>query len=251
MFNYTTVHDSRSYIYASVDIRGVLIEKGQALALLDLVQNHHRRSYFVESIDRMVSSPDTDTYSNPTDVVWMKWIGENYDTAEYYLPPDGDEKVMQYTVTSVTRNTVEGGEDEIFIPSKVVREMLGISEMSHQLFLDDEGRIMAINHILSRPNYDKQEMTLVPKEEFLAKLKAGGKEIVWFVDHYSAKDALNDSIKSDVHPMKTRKYLVWYDNGELKWAKFWDARFSNQRDEKPGETEYDDDSDYENFMMPN
>jgi hypothetical protein len=251
LFNYTRVHDSRSYIYASVDIRGVLIEKGQALALLDLVQNHHRRSSFVESIDRMVGSPDTDTYSNPTDVVWMKWIGENYNTEEYYLPPDGDEKVMQYTVTSVTRNTVEGGEDETYIPSKVVREMLGISEMSQQLFLDDEGRIKAINHILSRPSYDKQEMTLVPKEEFLAKLEADGKEVVWFVDHYSTKDALNDSIKSDVHPMKTRKYLVWYDNSELKWEKFWDARFSNQRDKNHVEKEEDGDSDYESFMMPN
>jgi len=198
----------------------------------------------------MVSSPDTDTYSNPTDVVWMKWIGENYDTQEYYLPPDGEEKVMQYAVTSVTKNTVEGGEDEIFIPSKVVREMLGISEMSQQLFLDDEGRIMAINHILSRPNYDKQEMTLVPKEEFFAKLEAEGKEIVWFVDHYSTKDALNEGIKSDVHPMKTRKYLVWYHNGELKWEKFWDARFSNKRD-KDNEEGEDDDSDYENFIMPN
>lgn len=230
LFNYTNVHDSKSYIYSSVDIRGVLIEKGQAPTLLDIVKNHPRRSSFVESIDRMVSSPDTDIYSNPTDVVWMKWIGENYASEVYYLPPDGEEKNMQYTVTSVTKNTVEGGEDEIYIPSKVVRDMLCISEMSQQLFLDDEGRIMAINHILSRPNYDKQEMTLVLKKEFLAKLEADGKEIVWFVNLYRTKNALNDTIKSENHPMKTRKYFVWYKDGQLSWEKFWDARFSNKRD---------------------
>jgi len=230
LFNYTNVHDSKSYIYSSVDIRGMLIEKGQAPALLDIVKNYPRRSSFVESIDRMVSSPDTDTYSNPTDVVWMKWIGELYASEVYYLPPDGEEKNMQYTVTSVTKNTVEGGEDEIYIPSKVVRDMLCISEMSQQLFLDDEGRIMAINHILSRPNYDKQEMTLVPKMEFLAKLESNGKDIIWFVDLYCTKNALNKKIKSDNHPMKTRKYLVWYKDGQLSWEKFWDARFSNKRD---------------------
>ena len=235
LFNYTNVHDSKSYIYSSVDIRGVLIEKGQAPALLDIVKNHPRSSSFVESIDQMVSSPDTDTYSNPTDVVWMKWIGENYDSEVYYLPPDGEEKHMQYAATSVTKNTVEGGEDEIYIPSKVVRDMLGISEMSQQLFLDDEGRIMAINHILSRPNYDKQEMTLVPQKEFLAKLEADGKEIIWFVDLYRSKNALNDSIKSENHPMKTRKYIVWYKDGQLSWEKFWDARFSNQRDKNPNQ----------------
>jgi len=230
LFNYTNVHDSKSYIYSSVDIRGVLIQKGQAPVLLDIVKNKPRRSSFVESIDRMVSSPDTDTYCNPTDVVWMKWIGENYDFEVYYQPPDGEEKHMQYTVTSVTKYTVEGGEDEIYIPSKVVREMLGISEMSQQVFLDDEGRIVAINHILSRPNYDKQEMTLVPKKEFLAKLEADGKDIVWFVDLYRTKNALNENIKSESHPMKTRKYILWYKDGQLSWEKFWDARFSNQRD---------------------
>jgi hemerythrin-like domain-containing protein len=241
LFNYTKVHDSKSYIYSSVDIRGVLIEKGQALALLDMVKNHPRRSYFVESIDRMVSSPDTDTYSNPTDVVWMKWIGENYDTETYYLPPDGEEKVMHYAVTSVTKDTVEYGEGEIFIPSKIVRDMLGITEMAQQLFLDDWGRIMSINHVLSSPNYDKQEMTLVPKKEFLAKLGADGKEIVWFVDLYRTKNALNERIKSDEHPMKTRKYMVWYENGELHWEKFWDARFSNQRDKDSNQQEVNGD----------
>ncbi len=235
LFNYTTVHDSKAFITSSVDIRGVLIEKGQAPALLDIVKNYPLRSSFVESIDRMVSSPDTDTYSNPTDVVWMKWIGENYDTETYYPSPDGEEKHMQYSVTSVTKKTVEGGEDEIYIPSKAVREMLGIIEMAQQLFLDDEGRIMAINHILSRPNYDKQKMTLVTKKEFLAKLVADGKEIVWFADLYRSKNALNDSIKSEEHPMKTRKYILWYEDGQLSWEKFWDARFSNKRDKDPNQ----------------
>ncbi|WP_273276811.1 hypothetical protein [Maribacter polysiphoniae] len=230
LFNYTAVHDSKAYINSRMDMRGVLIEKGQAAALIDIVKNHPRQSSFVESIDRMVGLPDTDTYSNPSDIVWMNWIGENYITETFYLPSNGEEKQMQYAVTSVTKNTVEGGEDEIYIPSKAVRDMLGIIEMSQQLFLDDEGRIMAINHILSRPSYDKQKMTLVPKKEFLVKLGADGKEIVWFADLYRSKNALNDSIKSEEHPMKTRKYIVWYKDGKLSWEKFWDARFSNKRD---------------------
>ncbi len=249
LFNYTKVHDSKSYIYSSLDIRGVLIDKGQAPALLDIVKNHPRRSSFVKSIDRMVGSPDTDTYSNPTDVVWMNWIGESYNTETYYPLSDSEEKIMHYAVTSVTKDTVKNGEEEIYIPSKIIRNMLGISEMKQQLFIDNDGRIKAINHILSRPNYDKQEMTLVAKREFLAKLEAEGKEIIWFVDLYRTKDALNDTIKSDEHPMKTRKYIVWCENGELKWEKFWDARFSNQRD-KSAEDEIEDENDWRHFVLP-
>lgn len=231
LYNYTYVHDSKSYMDSSVDIRGVLIEKGQAPQLLDLVIKHTGRNSYFGSIDRMVCSPDTDSYSNPTDVVWMKWIGEKSNTENYHLPLEDEEKKMHYTVTSVRKHTVENGEDEVYIPSKMVRNMLGISEMEQKLLLDDDGRIMAIIHILSPPNYDRQKMTLVPKEEFLAKLEADGKEIVWFVDLIRSKDALNKSIKSEEHPMKTRKYMVWYENGGLHWEKFWDARFSNQRDE--------------------
>ncbi len=230
LFNFTKVHDSQSYIYSSVDIRGVLIEKDQASPILEIVKNNPRFNSIFESIDQMVGSPATDTYSNPTDVVWMKWIGEYIDTGTYYLPLTGEEKVIHYSVTSVTKDTVENGEDEIFIPSKIVRDLLGISEMVQQLFLDDGGRIMAINHILSRPNYDNQEITLVDKAEFLTRLDAEGKEIVWFAELYRTKDALSRSIQSSIHPMKTRKYMIWYENGELCWEKFWDARFSNQRD---------------------
>lgn len=232
LFNYTNVHDSRAYIYSSVDARGVIIEKGQASVLLDIVRNPPRRSHFVEGIDRMVGSPDTDTYSNPSDVVWMTWIGEIDFSESYYLPPDGEEKRMQYTVTSVTKNTVKG-EEEIYIPSKLVRMLMGINEMSQQLFLDNDGKVKALNHILTRPNYDKQEMTLVPKKEFLENLEKNGLELIWFVDLYRAKNAINDAIKSAKHPMKTRKYLVWYENDKLLSEKFWDARFSNQRDKDP------------------
>lgn len=236
LFNYTTVHDSRAYISSSVDVRGVIIEKGQAPALLDIVRNHPSRSHFVTSIDGMVGSPDTDTYSNPSDVVWMSWIDDIYSSEHYYLPPHGEEKLMQYTVTSVTKDTVEG-ENEIYIPSKLVRTLMGINEMNQQLFLNSDGNVKALNHILIRPNYDRQEMTLVPKKEFLEQLEKNDLQIVWFVDLYRAKNALNEAIKSDNHPMKTRKYMVWYENGIIVHEKFWDERFSNQRDEDPAEPE--------------
>lgn len=243
LFNYTNVHDSRSYIYSSIDIRSVLIEKGQASVMLDLVRNHPRRSSFVKSIDRMASSPNTDIYSNPTDLVWMRWIGESYDSESYYIPPNGEEKVMQYAITNVIKSSVDEGENEIYIPSKVIRDMLGITEMAGQLFLDDQNQVMGINHILSHPNYDKQEITLVPKEKFLAKLDKEGKEIVWFVDLFRSKNALNYAIKSEEHPMKTRKYIVWYEKSELQWEKFWDARSSNQRDRDHGDAVVDEEDD--------
>ncbi|WP_166333019.1 hypothetical protein [Sphingobacterium chungjuense] len=189
-----------------------------------------------------------DRVAKLSDIVWMAWIGEIEEKDEYYLPPNGEEKEMLYTVTSVTRHTVDG-EDETYIPSKNVRDLMGISEMSNHIFLDNNGKVIAINHSVRRANYDRQEITVVLKTEFLSNIEENNLEIVWFVDMFRSKNALNDKIKSDQHPMKTRKYIVWFEEGKLRAEKFWDARFSNQRDKDPNEPKEQEDEDLPNFMM--
>lgn len=229
LFNYTSLHDIKEYTYTSIDARGVIIEKGQAPILLDLALNHHDRSYFIGHIDRMVGSPTTSTYSNPTDIVWMNWIDEQ-EFSERYYPLDGDEKQMHYTVTSITRNTVNG-EEEIYIASKFVRSVLGIVELNGEVFFDSHEDIKGFLHRIKRENHDTQEMVLVAEQELLEELDKRGLEIGWFVDVFSSKNALNDTIKSDNHPMRTRKYFLHMESGRLVATKIWDARFSNTRDE--------------------
>lgn len=242
LFNYTTVHDSQSYINASIDIRGVIISKGHARSLLNLIQNHPNRSRFVEHIDKFVGTPDTETYSNPSDIVWMSWIEDSNLGLSYYLPSENIEKKMLYTVTSVTKNTVEGGEEEIYIPSKFVRSLIGISEMENRVFVNSKEEIMGINHFAKNTQYDRQEISLVRKKEMLEQLEKYGFEIVWFTDLYKTKNALNNTIESTDYPMRTVKYFTWLENGQLLSEKFWDARFSNQRDE-------DDNIDDENYVL--
>lgn len=231
LYNYTSVRDSMSYILARLDAHAVIIEKGQARVLLDLVMNYQKSYYFVEGIDRMVGTPDTDTYSNPTDIVWMNWIEEVEFGDRYFLSENGEEKTFGYTVTKVIKNTVDDGEEEVFIPSKTVRTLMGILEMQGANFLDDTGELKAYNHTVSNDNYDAQEMTLVLKSEFLNQLEQNNKEVVWFVDLYKGKNAINEDIKSDEHYMKTRKYFIRYEGENLISEKIWDARFSNRRDE--------------------
>jgi flagellar biosynthesis/type III secretory pathway chaperone len=228
LFNYTSLHDQKEYLYRSIDARAVIIEKGQAQILLDLLLKHPKRTHFVEHIDRMVGSPQTDTYSNPTDVVWMNWIDEE-EFAESYDTLAGQEKKMMYSVTSVTRNTVSG-ESEIYIPSKFVRSLLGIIEMNGDLFFNREADIQGYLKILKSENYDTQEMLLVPEKKFLEGLEIKQLELVWFIDLFTTKNALNESIKSERHPMKTRKYFVYLEAEKMVVTKIWDARFSNTRD---------------------
>ena len=57
-----------------------------------------------------------------------------------------------------------------------------------------------------------------------------------------AKNALNERSESDVHPMKTREYMIWHENRELHGEKFWDARFSNLCNTDPSSASFIDTS---------
>jgi hypothetical protein len=228
LFNYTSLRDSKEYVHTSIDARAVLIEKGQSTVLLDLILNHSNRTYFVQNIDNLVGSPNTDTYSNPTDIVWMNWIDER-SFSEDYFTTEGEIKQMFYTVTSVTANTVEG-ENEIYIPSKLVRQLLQITDLDKGFLYDAENNIHGFIKINKRDNYDRQETVVVSKMKFLQALENRNLEIVWLIDLITSKNALNESIKSNSHPMKTRKYFVYLEGDRMISTKIWDARFSNVRD---------------------
>ena len=78
--------------------------------------------------------------------------------------------------------------------------------------------------------YAVSHLSVVPEKQFREALDGQGLELVWFVDHYSSKNPLNDKIKSNNHPMKTRKYFIYMEGDQIKAEKFWDARFANVRD---------------------
>jgi hypothetical protein len=143
----------------------------------------------------------------------MNWI-EEQEFHERYFTLSGEEKQMLYTVTSVTRNTVDG-ETEIYIASKIVRSVLNIVELNGNIFFDGTGSVKGILHRIRRENHDTQEMVVVSEKEFLEGLSKQGLEVVWFVDVFSSKNALNTAIKSEQHPMKTRKYFLHLDGKKL------------------------------------
>lgn len=226
LYNYTSLHDSKKYVTSRIDIRACLVKKGQSPILRDLIMELGDESWFVQDIDRMHSNPKTDVYSNPSDLIWMNWIGETEDSESYHLEPSKEEK-LYYAVTSVTNKTING-ESEIKIPSKIVRGLLGIVEMNGQFFINNQDEHICLNHQVTGEDYVRQEMTLVREEDFLNVLDKNGFEIVWFIELLSKKNALNDEIIGGDHPQKCRKYFVSLDKNEFQSSKYWDARFSNK-----------------------
>lgn len=170
-------------------------------------------------------SPDTDTYTNPSNLFWMDWIDENYNQTEF-----DEDKYVFTCLTRVMKDTVDG-EKEVIIPSKKTRKLLSISELDNNTYLTINSEIIGFSHEIKTERFsygDHQSMILIDKNILLKELNNINMNLFWMVTHFIKKNPLNKKIKEIEHNQKIRKYIIWLDDkNQLKSVKYFEERFSN------------------------
>lgn len=170
--------------------------------------------------------PDTDTYTNPSNLFWMNWINETNNTFEFQ-----ENKFVYNCLARVMSNNVDG-EEEIKIPSKKTRELLKITELDNNTYLNIDENSIGFKHQINTQQFsygDTQELILLNKENLLNALKNNKLKLFWLASHFIKKNPLNDEIKKINHIQKFRKYIIWLnDKNELQSLKYSDNTFSNE-----------------------
>lgn len=232
LYNDTSLHDSRQFCYTNFYAVACLIKKEDLPRLLKIIQSNPDSLHFITRIDGLHSSPRTDTYCNPTDIVWMTWIEEDGTEEAFYPDISDDEKYLYKCITKITQNNIDG-ESYIRMPSKKVRKLINCYELIGNELKDSNGRTLAFNEKVSDGTYrDMQELVLVEKENLEEIVDKEGYEIVWFIQLFKKKNPLNESLDKKFHVQRTRKYFIWTEKNVKKSLKFWDEWFSNQRDKE-------------------
>lgn len=232
LYNDTSLHDSKQFCYSNFYSVACLIKKEDLPSLIKIIQTNPDSLHFISHMDSFHSSPMTDTYCNPTDIVWMTWIEEERTAETFYDGLSDNEKYLHHTVTEITQNNING-ERYICLPSKKVRKLIDCYELLGSELNNANGRTLAFNYKKSDGAYrDSQELVLVDKDVLEKLVDKEGYEIVWFVELLKEKNPLHESLDKKFHVQRTRKYLVWTEMNEKKRLKFWDERFSNQRDKE-------------------
>ncbi len=229
LYNDTSLHDSKQFCKSYFYSVACLIKKGDLPSLIKIIENNPDTLHFISHMDGFHSSPRTDTYCNPTDIVWMTWIEEDGTEETFYDDISDDEKYLHHTITEITQNNIDG-ESYIRLPSKKIRKLIECYELIGNELNDANGRTLAFNYKKSDGAYrDSQELVLVDKNVLERIVDKEGYEIVWFVELFKKKNPLNESLDKNFHVQKTRKYFVWTEGKHKKSIKFWDEYFSNQR----------------------
>lgn len=232
IYNHTGLHDSKELCYASITFIACLIQKDDVSVFLEVLKNNSDSLHFITHLDELYASPRTDTYCNPTDIVWMNWIEEDEPNEHFYDISSGVEKQLIKTITQVIQNGVNG-ENYIKLPSKFLRELTKCRELVNLKLKDSSGITLSFVHKISDGSYkDNQEIVVFEKNTFEKALKESGYEVIWFVQLFKQKNPLNKSLAKEFHAQRTRKYFIWKENNEEKRMKFWDERFSNSRDKE-------------------
>lgn len=152
--------------------------------------------------------PDTDIYTNPSNLFWMDWIGENYNFTEFY-----ENKYIFNCLTRVMKDSVDG-EEKVIIPSKKIRELLKISELDKNTYFNFNNDEIGFKHQVKTKEYsygDSQEIILLKKDALLNELKDNKLKIFWLSTYFIKKNPLNNEIKEIQHNQKFRKYILWFD----------------------------------------
>lgn len=218
---YTALTNSSKTVNASIECIGFLI--------LEDDFKHFFRQIIKDSKSISISYfayPNTDTYTNPSNLFWMNWIDETNNTFEFI-----ENKFIYNCLTRVMSNNVDG-EEEIKIPSKKIRELLKITELDSNTYLNIDGNNIGFKHQINTQQFsygDTQELILLNKENLLNTLKTNKLKLFWLASHFIKKNPLNDEIKKINHIQKFRKYIIWLDDkNELQSLKYSDNIFSNE-----------------------
>lgn len=230
LYNHTGLHDSKEIGFTFLESKACLVRRKDIETLISVMTKKSSKLDLSFDLDSLIATPRTNTYCNPTDIVWMSWIEEDGNTYSFDIDEFGNEKELVVALTKVVRNTTQG-EDYFMLPSKKIREMINSYELIGDELKDSNRKTVAFMYKLSKGFYkDNQELVLVNEEVINAAIEKAECHLVWFITVYKEKNPLNESLPKDFHVRKSRKYFAWREDNELKTIKFWDEEFTNVRD---------------------
>lgn len=164
------------------------------------------------------SSTITDCYITPKEVCQMQWKKETSSLVKTYTIID--DSIKSYQIIKAVEKCVSGypehGEIYYKLPSKYIRQTLGIVDGDGLLYYDDNKKTQAISFEAGE-NWKEQQSTLcVNKDKLINKLKEKEQTIFWLCRLLREPSNRASKKYKDFYARNDRTWIVWFENDECK-----------------------------------
>ena len=184
----------------------------------DIITRKDSLVYNLSNPEDLHSSTETQCYITPKEICWMNWKNECCDKIHNISIDDGEfvEYTINKTVEECTANYPEFGDVYYKLPSRIVRELLGIYDGDGYKYYDGEKQLEAIRFEAGEKWHDSQTYLCVDREKFLSQLKSQNCRIFWIARllRQATSKALEKYPK--LHNRSDKSWLLWFENSELK-----------------------------------
>ncbi|MEJ5144644.1 ATP-binding protein [Sphingobacterium sp. MYb388] len=201
--NYTTMVEETQIGQVHIKSTALLIEESNFSSLLKTIQKDNRVKREFDPVD-LHYSPDVDIYISPIDVIWMDWIKEIKSSSL-------DEEIGIRPTTCEVVTTVDNQETYYLLPSREIRDFLGVKTGNGKVLLANNDEIVGFSSNIGEAYHAQQRMLIVDKSILGAKLKNNCLKMIWSVFVFQKAKVENPK---EIYHQDCQMFLVWEDNGK-------------------------------------
>lgn len=178
--SYTNI-DSVNYMDTVIAIETLIVPKCNFQKLITRIVDN-KISISVPS--DFESDLDINGYISPKELCWVPWIKQFND----FIFDDKQDLSLIPTTVKCCANIGEDGETTFYMPSKEIRNILGIVRSDNYLFFNKNGEIKSEYYFVGDKYETHQEYLYVSGNELLEKTNGQGNELVWILKEYRQED---------------------------------------------------------------
>jgi len=188
----------------------------------DIINRNDSLVYKLNNPADLHSSTETQCYLTPKEICWMGWKNECYNKIYNITIEDGDfvDYTIEKAVEECVANYSEFGDVYYKLPSRIIRELLGICDGDGYKYYNSEKQLEAFRLEAGEKWYDSQSYLCVDREKLLQQLEKLNYKIFWTVR--LLRQATSKALEK--HPKLSsrndKSWLVWFEDGDLRTQLF-------------------------------
>lgn len=184
LYNYTVLQEKKTHVDSILWINAFIISNNDYDIFQKQIELEPKKFYemFIKSNDDGASYPNTECYVDPVSVVTQDWISDldTYYNMDYNINQHNGNYKIYKTSSKITYELLDL-EEEVRIPSKIIRDLLKIYSTEGVFYRNLDNSIVAFNIRTDNLNCEGQEILYVDTEEIEKRLCEKNYKMFWII----------------------------------------------------------------------